>query len=195
MLASSLLWTLDKPHGDLLTKPWKKKNFCDPYLVSPMGRVSEFRRDLRASQPGTWADVLCPEILPRRGGFRLHRPCCLLPEPGSVRFSEARGAERRGGVMRDQVCRGETTMVSPCLPPPWWGSRTQRSTPSPATDPLLLHGGLSALVSWAGAVKGRRKLRRRAQQVPGGRGCCNSVSASAHCGPCSPSPVRGRARG
>lgn len=25
MLASSLLWTLDKPHGDLLAKPWEKK--------------------------------------------------------------------------------------------------------------------------------------------------------------------------
>ena len=42
----------------------KKTNFCNPCLVSPTGRVSEFRRDLRASHPGTWADILCPETPP-----------------------------------------------------------------------------------------------------------------------------------
>lgn len=149
------------------------------------GRVSEFRRDLRASQPATWADVLCPEIPPRRGGFRQRRPCCLLPEPGSPLLrGEGRGQERWGDER--SVCRGETTMVGPCLPPPWWGSRTQCSTPSAATSLLLLHGGLSAPVSRAAAVKGGRKLRRRAQQVPAGRGRRNSASASAHRGPCAP---------
>ena len=65
MLASSSSWTLDKARGDLFTQPWgKKTNFCYPCLVSPTGRVSEFRRDLRASHPGTWADALCPETPP-----------------------------------------------------------------------------------------------------------------------------------
>lgn len=164
----------------------KEKNFCDLCLVSPTGRVSEFRRDLRASHPGTWADVLCPETPPRRGSFRQRRPCRLLPETGSIQFSEGRGGR---GVMRGPCAGGRRPWSAPARPHPCGGSWAQRSPPSPATEPLLQHGGPRALVSGMPAEKGGRKLRRRAQQGPG------SVSASAHRSPCAPSTVRGRARG
>ena len=97
--------------------------------------------------------------------------------------------------MRGQCAGGRRPWSAPALPYPCGGSWAQRSAPSPATEPLLQHGGPWALFSGMPAVNGGRKLRGGPSRVRAGRECCNSVSASAHRGPCAPSTVRGRAHG
>lgn len=73
------------------------------------------------------------------------------------------------------MCGGRRPWSAPALPYPCGGSWAQRSAPSPATEPLLQHGGPRALVSGMPAVKGGRKLRGGPSRVRAGRGCCNSV--------------------